>query len=299
MVQRREGISPKDFAAAIGVSESSIKRWVDQGLLRAVRTAGGHRRIAPDEAQRWIREHRVTPVRPERLGLEPSTDAATGLSAHVETFYNHLFQGRAQEARSLGLRLFLGGHSVAAIGDELVSPAMVRLGTLWEGGDEGIVVEHRATDIALAVAKDLEGLVSEQRPRTRGLVAVGGALSGDPYLLAPMFAGVSLGEIGFHATNLGPESPPHVLEHAAQRLGARLVWVSVSVPPPPALLNDLRHLSERLAAREIALAVGGRHGDATQLTPRPNLATGKTLAELVAFGRTIVPAPTPPPAVTR
>ena len=29
----RQGISPKDFADAIGVSESSVKRWVDQGYV--------------------------------------------------------------------------------------------------------------------------------------------------------------------------------------------------------------------------------------------------------------------------
>jgi excisionase family DNA binding protein len=39
-------VTPKQVAQAINVSESSLKRWCDQGLLTAIRTAGGHRRLA-------------------------------------------------------------------------------------------------------------------------------------------------------------------------------------------------------------------------------------------------------------
>jgi MerR family transcriptional regulator, light-induced transcriptional regulator len=48
-------LSPKALAAAIGVSESSLKRWADEGRLAAERTAGGHRRIAVAEAVRFVR----------------------------------------------------------------------------------------------------------------------------------------------------------------------------------------------------------------------------------------------------
>ena len=62
-------LSPKDLADAIGVSESSLKRWTDAGRIRASRTDGGHRRIALEDAVRFIREAGVPVVRPELLGM--------------------------------------------------------------------------------------------------------------------------------------------------------------------------------------------------------------------------------------
>ena len=50
-------LSPKELAAAIGVSESTLKRWADDGLIVFSRTAGGHRRIRLAEAIRFIREN--------------------------------------------------------------------------------------------------------------------------------------------------------------------------------------------------------------------------------------------------
>ena len=47
-------LSPRQLAVAIGVSESSLKRWADDGRLAVERTAGGHRRIPLPEAVRWF-----------------------------------------------------------------------------------------------------------------------------------------------------------------------------------------------------------------------------------------------------
>lgn len=62
-------LSPKELAEAIGVSESSLKRWVDEGVIQASRTRGGHRRIALAEAVRYIRESGIPIIRPDILGI--------------------------------------------------------------------------------------------------------------------------------------------------------------------------------------------------------------------------------------
>ena len=54
----------------LGVDPSSVANWVDQGLLKAHRTPGGHRRVITGDLVNFLREHKM-PI-PEELGLEPA-----------------------------------------------------------------------------------------------------------------------------------------------------------------------------------------------------------------------------------
>src|SRR5687768_18525459 len=67
-------LTTRDLALAMGVSESSIKRWADEGEIRAARTVGGHRRIPLPEALRFVRERGRALRHAEARGL---TDGAT------------------------------------------------------------------------------------------------------------------------------------------------------------------------------------------------------------------------------
>ena len=67
-------LSPKQVAHAIGASESSLKRWCDQGLLTTVKTAGGHRRIPVQEVLRFVREQNHAVVEPHILSMPATTD---------------------------------------------------------------------------------------------------------------------------------------------------------------------------------------------------------------------------------
>ena len=62
-------VSPRNLAEAIGMSESSLKRWADRGLLQVTRTAGGHRRIAIRDAIRFVRERQLRFLKPTAIGL--------------------------------------------------------------------------------------------------------------------------------------------------------------------------------------------------------------------------------------
>ena len=65
--------SPKEVAIAIGVSESSLKRWVDKGIIPAEKTGGGHRRLQLDAVLKYVREEGKGLANPEIIGLPPET----------------------------------------------------------------------------------------------------------------------------------------------------------------------------------------------------------------------------------
>jgi MerR family transcriptional regulator, light-induced transcriptional regulator len=278
-------LSPRELADAIGVSESSIKRWADDGSVQALRTAGGHRRIPIEEAISFIRDagHRV--IRPEILGLaelDPAAGESLEHGSEAELLHACLRDGRSTEARGLVLSLYLGGWSIAQIIDGPVQEAMSRLGEAWKGDDEGIFLEHRATDILIQTLNHLRSLL--RIPAVGAPHAIGAAPSGDPYILATLSASLVISEAGFRTTNLGPETPIQTLERAAVTLRPNLVWLSVSACPSVERLRaEIHSLADVIAEQGGVVVVGGRAARALALGRRPALHVGASMAELEAF----------------
>lgn len=284
-------LSPKELAEAIGASESSLKRWVDGGRLIASRTAGGHRRIALTEAIRFIRETNQPIVRPDRLGLPliPPEDAEEAADP-AERLFVALDAGDAPSAEALILSAFLDGGSVVSVFDGMIRLAMERLGELWQHRDDGIFIEHRATDICLHVLNRLRSLLPPTEPDAPH--AIGGALSGDPYIMPTLMASIALADAGWRAVNIGPNSPTTTLVQAATHYRARLIWVSISSETPAKHLHDdLHRLVTHLPDRDMMVAVGGRFADRSVTAVSDRIVVVQNMAELVGFARGLVSQP--------
>ncbi len=278
-------LSPRDLAEAIGVSESSIKRWVDGGLIAATKTAGGHRRIPINEAVRFLRERQASLVSPEAIGLH---DVASLLDADLRdedpgpTFFEYLRDGEADAARGLLLSLYLNGRSVAQIVDGPLAFAMERMGELWQEKEEGIFLEHRATEVTISAVSRLRMIIP---PRDEDApTAVGGAPTGDPYIIPSLCAAAVLESQGVHAVNLGADTPIHSLLLATQALKAQLVWLSVSVVQDrEQLQQELASLSAALSEPRVPIIVGGSESGSLHLPDTAFCHTGSSMGELEAM----------------
>lgn len=247
-------LSPREVAQALGVSESSLKRWVDSGKIVATRTEGGHRRIALSEAVRYVREHGAPLAHPELLGL-PEVAAATARAAtggdHLLT---HLETGDAVAARGWMMARYMRGHTVAELCDGPVRDAMHAIGELWQHRDDGVFVEHRATDVCLQALAHLRTTFA---PAGDAPIAVGATPEDDPYLLPTFMAAAVCAAAGLRAVNLGPDTPVSALAAAVAHHRPRLVWLSASAALPSARARALGRWIASLD-RSIVVLVGGR-----------------------------------------
>lgn len=283
-------LSPRTLARAIGVSESSLKRWADEGRFTVERTVGGHRRIALPEAVQFIRRSRLTAVRPDLLGLHGGTQSPWSrpdASAAAERLYEALVEDRSEEGRNVVVSLYVDGSDLAWIFDGVVRPALARIGELWEHGDKGIFLEHRATETCLRALVQLRMIVppvGDDAP-----VAVGGAFEGDAYQIPSAMAGLVLAEAGFRDHDLGADVPASAMIAAVEHYRPQLVWQSMSGTPRS--VRDAARVLEELAeaAGDGTLVVGGRGADGVGLPARDGAHRFNSMSELSAFARGVRP----------
>jgi len=250
-------VSPKQVARAIGVSESSLKRWCDQGLIETVRTAGGHRKMAIADVLRYVREQDHNLVSPQILGLPPvSEHASTGLTHGGPRLADALLVGDELLARQIVFDLYLAKHSLSVIFDEVIAAAFREIGDRWACHDADVYQERRACDITQRILFDLRRV---QRLPERKWFATGGTIEGDLYSLPSAMAELVVRNCGFHAISLGTSIPFASLAKAVQETKPKLFWLSVShIRAELDFVSEFAALSQACTAADTALVVGGR-----------------------------------------
>lgn len=274
-------LTSRQLADSLGVSESSIKRWVDDGTIAADRTAGGHRRISLAAAIGFIRRHGSPLAKPHLLPIQSVPQIAALDDDATEGLYEALANDRPAEARAVLAGRFLGGADIASLADDLIRPVMQRLGSLWHESPEGILLEHRAVDSCLHALSEIGSWLGE--PPAGAPSAVTAGAPEDPYLLAPMLACLVLREGGIRAHNLGAFTPLETVGLAMSRYRARLCSISVSAAP--AAKSESAWLALERAATESGgrIVVGGRSVGALPAKVRERVKVCASMTELRAY----------------
>ncbi|MEM7454954.1 MAG: B12-binding domain-containing protein [Planctomycetota bacterium] len=219
--------SPRIVAKAIGVSESSLKRWCDQGLIQTSRTAGGHRRLKRSEVIRFVREQNISVAEPEVIGLPALTNgAADNEEALVELLRDALVSGKEVVARQLIFNLFVSGWELYRIFDDVIGRAFEMIGEMWEANQIDIYRERYAGEITMNVLRELRVNLPEVSPDAP--LAIGAGLSGDHYSLPSLMVEMMLRSLGWKARALGTNIPLDSLHTASADFKPRLFWVSLS-----------------------------------------------------------------------
>ncbi len=276
-------LSPRELAEALGVSESSLKRWVDAGKIAATRTEGGHRKISLPEAVRFIRETGAPVAHPELLDMPEIAVAQERAIGGPNQLFRYLKDGDVRAARGWLLARYLGGASIAELCDGPVRDAMHALGELWRHDDGGIFIEHRATDVCLQALAQLRNTF--ESPPTAPL-ALGGTPEDDPYLLPAFMAATVAAAAGMRSVNLGPDTPVSALQAAFEHHNPRLVWISASAPLPPARARALAHWLASLPATTTTV-VGGRASQPIA-DAHPSVHRVETMGELATIAEDLV-----------
>jgi MerR family transcriptional regulator, light-induced transcriptional regulator len=287
-------LSTLQAAEALGVSVSTVKRWVDERILPAHKTGGGHRKLLRAEVLALARQGDLPRGDLVALSVTSPGDQAADLEMVAASLPDALLVGDGERVSAIVRHAYRSGMSVEALADRVIAPAMAKVGHEWAAGRIDVWQEHRATQLCAAALYDLKDELEARAERNRP-VAVGGAPEGDPYLLATLLAQLVLLDSGWDAVNLGPNTPLPSLTRALGGLRPRLLWLSVSYLEETAKFIAAYRDFYRAAERQgVAVAVGGQALLERIRSALPYTTYGDGLSHLAAFARTLHARPKPP-----
>lgn len=252
----RDLLTPKQVARAIDVSESSVKRWCDKGIIPTQYTAGGHRRITKAAMMEFLRGNNHKLVHPETLGLPPTSGQTSRVVRRArKQLTEALLLGDESRCRQIAFDLYLAEHSICVICDDVFAASFREIGDRWSCGEAEVYQERRGCEITLRVLHELRSILPE--PPADAPLALGGAASGDQYSLGTSMAELVLRDAKWNAISLGDNLPLLSIAAAIREHHPKLFWLSCShIADEAEFLTGYRELYDEYGA-DVAFVVGG------------------------------------------
>ncbi|HEU4509443.1 MAG TPA: B12-binding domain-containing protein [Pyrinomonadaceae bacterium] len=247
-----DSLTTKAVAKLLRVSEATVKRWADNGLLQSDKTVGGHRRFSLNAVAHLRRELGISPG--SDMALSPKS-AKVNLPSAAQFSYT-LLRGDEKEAGALLTQAYLNGAPLTTLFDQTITEAMHQIGDLWFKGSITVADEHLATRVVFSALQTLSGVMMPVE--STGLKAICCGIEGDLHELPVQLARIILESEGWETQSLGPNTPLFSLSEMVARQRPHLVCISgrsiLDLGRATAEYNQLRKITGKLG---ISVVIGG------------------------------------------
>lgn len=256
---RERFYSTAELARICGVSISTIKRWTDSGLLRCVRTPGGHRKFRVQDvadATRRLGTTSAAAEAPPRPAAEVDELALLLMQNNREALVARLTEalevGDAGAARRLLLDVHRHGMRLSDLAEDVVVEALEALH--HRHGQIDDFVMRRAERLAEGCVLHLSEFLPPAGSDAPTAMVASNAVGSDT--LWPALCSLVLSELGWSVVDLGCGVRLQTLHRGLDRAYPRLV-VLLHCSASGAELEELQMATEGHGAELVTLADTG------------------------------------------
>lgn len=254
-----KSLTTKEVARLCRVSDATVKRWEDAGVLKSERTNGGHRRFRAEEIARFQRV--------QGLGTKNCYGDESAAGSLIRrrakkiqsdcSMFRALISGCEEESANILIDEYLRGRPLAEIFDNLVCPAMRRIGELWCDGEITVTQEHIATRAASSAVHKLRNVLPVAK--MTGELAICAAMESDFHELPTQLVQTTLESEGWEVINFGANTPLYCLAEEVLQHSPSIICLSASIiNDVERLSRDFKNFTEQIAKLSIPVVIGGR-----------------------------------------
>jgi excisionase family DNA binding protein len=218
-------LTTRQLARMWQVSEATIKRWADAGHLRSQKTLGGHRRFELAEVLKFQSARGLEAEQSRAARAATEADVPARQSERLEDFFQAVTGGHEAEASAVLLKSHLDGLPMLKILEEIIAPALHRVGDLWHEGKMSVADEHLSTRTAIRAIETLRATLRIGM-QVETPLAICCAVEDELHEMATLCVQALLESEGWSVRNLGANTPFFALTDAVRKHKPRLVCVS-------------------------------------------------------------------------
>ena len=227
-------LSTRQVAQLLGVGEATVKRWADSGEIDCFRTVGGHRKFRLRDVTTFVqkRDYQTTTPMP--------ASAAGSLDEARTRFEKSSLAGDIDACVAQMAALRLRGMTLADIFDDVVAPALHRVGSKWEKCQLSVADEHIATNTvidAISRSQPLAEPPGEPNRADKG-TAVVASVAGEQHDVAARMAACLLRARCFEVLAPLAQTPARDLAELILRTRAQVVALCSTYAASPAQIQE-------------------------------------------------------------
>jgi excisionase family DNA binding protein len=267
-----------EAAQILGVNVSTIKRWTDEGKLECIKTVGGHRKFLMEHLSSFLEKNKKKTSKVNLFPLENKSDLQ--ISHHimkgdfdylVDYVQEHALacnRGRVQKVLN---GLYLGQYPLHVIYDQLVTPVLHHLGSLWSEEKISVIEEHFASQTLRDSVIRLQGIIRIPAKKVGKAICLN--FSSELHDIALKMVDHILEARGYKVLFSGQITPIINIEHVFESIQPQRVYVSSTIVEDRASVQEeFDEICNVAEAHGAKVFVGGAGFDALEIK-RPELVT--------------------------
>lgn len=257
------------------VTHSSLRFLEREGLLQPYRTDGGHRKFHASDLERvrTIKEWQVQHLSLEDIRQRLSVmDRMPPPEQLRDRFLEAALAGRTEEAAATILNTDEAGYPLIRTFQDVLTPALVRLGDGWADGSITVGQEHEVSELTRDLIADLTA--RHAAPGREGFSVVAACVEGELHELGLRMVSGLLRQRGIRVHFLGASVPTTFLVETVLMREPDAVLLSMTlVERRPSLHRAIGALRETVPSRRQPVVFVGRQfvGDVGSLGGRADV----------------------------
>lgn len=238
--------SPPQIAPLFGVNVSTIKRWVDKGYLKADVTAGGHRRITAAQLDKFTQSYPSIAGSSYTINrlLHLKHTASERLRADYDSY---IFSNQNDKALRCLEQLLVSKYPLVDILEQIISPTLRKIGSLWQKKIIEIYDEHRMSFMIRNHLLSLNAYPHYSMARKKTRKAILACAPQEHHELPLHMISALLKQNGWEPVVLGINVPVTQIHRAVKKINPKLICIS------KVYSHEVRRYTQQLSRLSVVL----------------------------------------------